>query len=110
MSQNEKVISSQMSSQIFCIWIGPLDDDARDLDLCDVLLLSDGVEKLAARGQLRYQGHLVARVVHVDQPGGGDYLQGCQVEVKNGLIGKKLMFGLYKNPDIAKVGIFYRLW
>ena len=48
-----------------------LDDDARDLDLGDVLLLRDGFEQLAARGQLGDQRHLVPRVVHVDQPGGG---------------------------------------
>ena len=53
-----------------------LDDDASDLDLGDVLLLRDGVEQLAARGQLRDQRHLVARVVHVDQSGD---VQGCQI-------------------------------
>ena len=74
-------------------YIASLDDDASDLDLGDVLLLRDGVEQLAARGKLRDQRHFVARVVHVDQPDGGD-LQGCQIFgmelFKNGSVKVKL--------------------
>ena len=44
-----------------------LSDEARDLNLGDVLLLGDHVQKLSTGGQLRDEGHAVLVVVDLDQ-------------------------------------------
>ena len=46
-----------------------LSDEARDLNLGDVLLLGDHVQKLSTGGQLRDEGHAVLVVVDLHQPG-----------------------------------------
>ena len=40
-------------------------DDSRNLDLSDVFVGRDDIQKLAAGGQLRDQGHAVLVIVHL---------------------------------------------